>query len=159
MARICFVCLGNICRSPTAEGVMQALVEEAGLSARFVLDSAGTSGYHQGEPADSRSIAAARRRGYSLESRSRQFKASDFSRFDYVVAMDQSNLSGLEQLASSEPERAKLHLLRDFDEASPEGAEVPDPYYGGPGGFDRVLDICEAGCRGLLAHVRREQAP
>jgi protein-tyrosine phosphatase len=157
MARICFVCLGNICRSPTAEGVMQSLVGESGLGNLISIDSAGTSGYHQGEAADSRSIEAARRRGYRLESRSRRFTASDFARFDYVVAMDRANLSGLEELAGTPGERSKLYLLRDFDKASPDGAEVPDPYYGGPGGFDRVLDICEAGCTGLLAHVRKQQ--
>lgn len=156
MVRICFVCLGNICRSPTAEGVMQHLVTRAGLSEHIELDSAGTSAYHIGERPDRRSAEAARRRGIELVGRSRQFDACDFDDFHYVVAMDTSNLRDLKGLARSQADRDKLSLLRDFDPDSPRGASVPDPYYGGVDGFDEVLDICEAGCRHLLAHVREE---
>jgi protein-tyrosine phosphatase len=156
MVRICFVCLGNICRSPTEEGVMAHLVDRAGLAAAIVIDSAGTSSYHVGERADARARKTAEGRGFKLPSRSRQFRAEDFARFEYVIAMDASNRQALLRLAPSESARARVHLLRDFDEKSPRGSDVPDPYYGGPEGFEEVFDICEAGCRGLLAHVRRE---
>ncbi len=155
MVRICFVCLGNICRSPTAEGVMAMLVERAGLTERIELDSAGTSAYHIGERPDRRSAEAARRRGIELRGRARQFVTSDFDDFDYVVAMDKANLRDLEVLCRSVADRNKLSLLRDYDPESPKGAGVPDPYYGGEDGFDRVLDICEAGCRQLLEQLRR----
>ena len=156
MVRICFVCLGNICRSPTAEGVMQYLVERAGLDEHVQLDSAGTSAYHQGERPDRRSAEAALRRGIELRGRARQFDASDFDDFDYVVAMDKANLRDLTQLCRSAADRTKLSLLRDHDPESPNGSGVPDPYYGGDDGFDRVLDICEAGCRHLLERLRRD---
>jgi protein-tyrosine phosphatase len=156
MVRICFVCLGNICRSPTAEGVMRHLVEEAGLAQQVVVESAGTGDWHVGNAADERARTAAQRRGYRLDGRARQFVPADFARCDYVVAMDASNRRNLEQLAPSPQARAKVRLLREFE---PEGAggDVPDPYYGGPEGFERVLDLCEEACRGLLAHVRRER--
>jgi protein-tyrosine phosphatase len=153
--RICFVCLGNICRSPTAEGIMLQLVEQAGLSARIEIDSAGTGGYHIGERADPRSRAEAQRRGVELPSRARKFVAEDFERFDYVIAMDRANLAQLAQLAVGDEQLAKLHLLRAFDPASARDAEVPDPYYGGDQGFGRVFDICHAGCTGLLEHIRQ----
>lgn len=154
--RVCFVCLGNICRSPTADGVMVALVEQAGLADHIVVDSAGTSAHHVGEAADSRSAAVARSRGYALTSRSRQFVPADWTRFDYVLAMDRSNLRSLERLPGRRAFTGTLALFRDFDPASPAGADTPDPYYGGPGGFDRVLDLCEQGCAGLLAAIRRD---
>lgn len=160
--RICFVCLGNICRSPTAEGVMRALVERAGLGERVLVDSAGTAGYHTGEPSDSRSIAHAKRRGYALTHLARTFTRSDFARFDYVVAMDGANYRSLQHIAPDAAARAKISMLRAYEIAEEERSrreghafdEVPDPYYGGADGFERVLDICEAGCSALLAHVR-----
>lgn len=152
--RVCFVCLGNICRSPTAEGVMLALVRDAGLSGRIAIDSAGTGAWHAGEPADARARAAARARGIELTGTARLFVRADLERFDYVLAMDRANLGVLRQMARGPEELAKIHLFRSFDPAAPAGAEVPDPYYGGPQGFDEVLDICERGCRGLLAHLR-----
>lgn len=154
--RLCFVCLGNICRSPTAEGVMQHLVDAEGLGDHVELDSAGTGAWHAGERADARARATAAGRGLELTSIARQFEPEDFARFDYVVAMDEQNLRELERLAASDDDRAKLHLFRSFDPASPPGAAVPDPYYGGDQGFEEVFDICEAACRGLLAHLRRE---
>lgn len=135
---------------------MQHLVEAAALTEHIELSSAGTGAYHVGERPDRRSAAAARERGVELKGRARQFEASDFDAFDFVVAMDTSNLKNLTELCRSDDDRAKLSLLRDFDPASPKGSSVPDPYYGGPGGFDEVLDICEAGCRHLLAQLRRE---
>ncbi|MFN8607058.1 MAG: low molecular weight protein-tyrosine-phosphatase [Vulcanimicrobiota bacterium] len=149
---LCFVCLGNICRSPTAEGVMLHLLKERGLEHKILVDSAGTGGYHLGEPADHRSIQAARRRGVHLPSRARQFEKADLLRFDYVLAMDTSNLSALERIGDGQ-QRHKIHLLRDFDPKSRKGSSVPDPYYGGDGGFEEVLDQCFAACQGLLEHL------
>lgn len=151
--RICFVCLGNICRSPTAEGVMLKLVRDAALAERFVIDSAGTGAYHTGERADPRSREEALSRGVELPSIARQFVEEDFDRFDYVIAMDRQNRRGLQALARTQADHAKIHLLRSFDRAA-DGIDVPDPYHGGPKGFARVFDICEAGCRALLAQVR-----
>lgn len=152
--RVCFVCLGNICRSPTAEGVMRHLVEQEGLGDWLAIDSAGTAAYHVGERPDPRTRAAAAKRGIRVDGRARQFEAADFDRFDHVVAMDRSNLRKLEALAPTAEARAKLSLLRDHDPHAPPGSEVPDPYYGGEDGFDEVLDICLAGCRGLLERLR-----
>lgn len=146
-----FVCLGNICRSPTAEGIFRRLAEEAGLSARFTIDSAGTGAWHAGERADSRMRAAAKKRGYLLASIARQVEGPDFERFDHVIAMDRINREDL--LAVCPPaHRGKIRLLRDFDE-HPEDGDVPDPYYGGPAGFERVMDIVERCCRRLLAEL------
>ena len=154
MIRVCFVCLGNICRSPTAEGVFRRFVSDAGLEKHIAIDSAGTGSYHIGEAPDARARAAARRRGYELSGRARQFQRGDFDSFDQVLAMDEDNLRALKKLALTEAERSKLHLLREFDATAPAGAEVPDPYYGGPSGFDEVIDICERACRGLLDAIR-----
>jgi protein-tyrosine phosphatase len=151
--RICFVCLGNICRSPTAHGVMERLVEAAGLAAQVAIDSAGTAAYHIGELPDERSRAAARRRGIELTHRARQFARADLDRFDLVVAMDHQNLQRLSQLAGART-APPIVLLRSFDPTAAPGAEVPDPWGGGEDGFDEVLDQCERACRGLLAHVR-----
>ena len=153
--RVSFVCLGNICRSPTAEAVMRHLVAEAGLGDRIEIDSAGTGDWHVGEPRDRRSSAVGKKRGIPLQGRARQFVPVDFARFDYVLAMDNQNLATLRALAPDEAARAKVRLLRSFDPTSPAGADVPDPYYGGPQGFDEVFDICARACRGLLAEIRR----
>jgi protein-tyrosine phosphatase len=155
---VCFVCLGNICRSPTAEGVMRHLVEKASLGARIEIGSAGTAGYHTGDLPDRRSRAAARKRGIELTSRARQFAAKDWERFDYVLAMDGENYDVLARQAPSDAARSRLHLLREFDPESPPRAAVPDPYYGGDDGFEQVLDLCEVACAGLLEHIRREHA-
>lgn len=151
--KILFVCMGNICRSPTAEGVMARLIAEAGLADRVTIDSAGTGGWHIGELPDPRSCEAARRRGIELTHRARQVSRVDLDRFDLVLVMDGDNLRRV--TAMSDPRaRAEVRLLRSFDPSAPEGATVPDPYSGGPEGFDEVLDICERACAGLLAHVR-----
>jgi protein-tyrosine phosphatase len=150
-----FVCLGNICRSPTAEAVMRHLIKEEGLEQKVLLDSAGLGDWHVGQARDSRSQAVGRRRGIPLEGVARQFQPSDFARFDYVLAMDRQNRDGLLDLAPDDEARSKVRLLRSFDPAAPPEAEVPDPYYGGPQGFDQVFDICEAACAGLLEHLRR----
>jgi protein-tyrosine phosphatase len=151
---VSFVCLGNICRSPTAEAIMRHLVRAEGLEDRILIDSAGTGGWHVGEPRDARSAAVGRRRGMPLGGAARQWARSDFARFDYVLAMDRQNLADLVRLAPDEAARAKVRLLRSFDPGA-DHDEVPDPYYGGPDGFDRVFDACEAACRALLEHVRR----
>ena len=159
--RVLFVCLGNICRSPTAEGVMRALVREAGLQASVELDSAGTGGWHVGSPPDPRAAAAAGARGIELGGRARTVTSADFERFDLLLAMDRSNARELRRLARDEEQRAKVRLLREFDPAcAGEGAsasgtelDVPDPYYGAAGGFEEVLDLVQAACAGLLARI------
>ena len=157
MTRILFVCMGNICRSPTAEGVMRHLVREAGLQDEIVIDSAGTGGWHAGDPPDRRATAAARARGVTLEGGARQLTVDDFEDFDLLLAMDRDNLAGIRAIAPDEEAAAKARLLREYDPASA-GApdlDVPDPYYGGPQGFETVLDQVEAACRGLLDEIRR----
>ena len=156
MVRMCFVCLGNICRSPTAEGIMKHLVDEAGLSKKISIDSAGTGAWHAGEKADRRSRSAAKRRGVELTSIARQFVVEDFDRFDYIVAMDRQNLADLRDMAPTQDDAQKLSLLRAHDMHAPAEADVPDPYYGGPRGFDEVFDICESACRDMLQRVRRD---
>jgi len=135
---------------------MRHVLHEEGLADRVAIDSAGTSAYHVGEAPDARSTAAARERGIRMTGAARQFVREDFHGFDYVLAMDGSNYTDLVGLAATAEHKDKVHLFRSFDPASEDGAEVPDPYYGGKRGFDEVLDICDAACRGLLAHLRRE---
>lgn len=149
---VLFVCLGNICRSPLAEGIFRALVDERGLTDRFEIDSAGTGGWHVGEPADSRATMVAKRYGVTLESRARQVTAQDLTRFDYVIAMDRDNLSVLERMLESSGADTELHLLREFD-AEGDGDEVPDPYYGGARGFENVYEMIERSSAALLEHV------
>ena len=151
---VCFVCLGNICRSPTAEGIFKKLVREAGLETRIAVESRGTGDWHTGEPADARARAAAKRRGVVLDGTACRFDRDDFARFDYILSMDTRVLDSLRRIARSDDERGRIHNFRSFDPDSLPDAPVPDPYYGGADGFDQVFDICEAGCRGLLAHVR-----
>ena len=152
---VSFVCTGNICRSPTAEAVMRHLVQEAGLDGAIEIDSAGTGAWHVGEARDERSRSVGQRRGMPLAGVARQFGRSDFARFDYVLALDRENLANLLRLAPDAHARAKLHLLREFDPASPPHSDVPDPYYGNIDGFERVFEICEAACRGLLDRLCR----
>ena len=129
---------------------MLHLVREAGLEGSISIDSAGTGAWHAGELADARSRKVAASRGFELPSRARQFKAADFARFEYVFAMDSSNFSNLEQMTSNGKQRDKLSLLRDWDPETEGEQDVPDPYYGGPSGFDDVFDLCEQACRALL---------
>jgi protein-tyrosine phosphatase len=159
--RILFVCLGNICRSPTAEGVMRALVRDAGLQEEIELDSAGTGGWHVGSSPDERASAAAQARGLTLAGQARQVRASDFEDFDLLVAMDRSNARDLQRLAPDLEARAKVRLLREFDPAAGDGhaLDVPDPYYGAEGGFDEVLDIVEAACERLVDEIRAGRLP
>jgi len=153
--KLLFVCMGNICRSPTAEGVMRHLLREEGLEDEIVIDSAGTGAWHVGNPPDRRATAAARARGIALEGAARQVRPSDFEDFDLLLVADRENLADMRAIAPDEEARAKVRLLRSFDPASDGRAlDVPDPYYGGPDGFEDVLDLVEAACRGLLAEIR-----
>jgi protein-tyrosine phosphatase len=174
--RILFVCMGNICRSPTAEGIMRALVREAGLEREIELDSAGTGAWHVGSPPDPRASEVAQARGIALEGTARQVRIEDFDEFDLVVAMDRFNLDELRLMAASEEGHEKIRLLREFDPSNrrhPARApdpyvervslaemealaelDVPDPYYGGEKGFEEVLDLVQAACEGLLAQIR-----
>lgn len=156
MIHILFVCMGNICRSPTAQGVFTKLVEAHRLEGAIRVDSAGTHAYHIGEPPDRRAQNAARRRGVDLSTlTARQVYDSDFHEFDYILAMDQANLENLRQRCPDE-HRHKLHLFLDFAPDQTED-EVPDPYYGNRSGFDRVLDLTDAAARGLLLDICKRQ--
>ncbi len=151
---VLFVCMGNICRSPTAQGTFERLIEEAQLAHRIHTDSAGTHAYHVGEPPDTRAREAADKRGIDLRrQRARRVDPADFDYFDYVVAMDRSNLADLLAICPDE-HREKLCLLLEFAQHLSQ-QDVPDPYYGGAQGFERVLDLVEEGARGLLEDVRR----
>ncbi|MHB8235670.1 MAG: low molecular weight protein-tyrosine-phosphatase [Solirubrobacteraceae bacterium] len=154
--RLLFVCLGNICRSPTAEGTMRALVREAGLQEQIELDSAGTGSWHVGSPPDERATAAAAGRGIALEGAARRVRDEDFQDFNLILAMDRQNLQELRRMAPDASARARVHLLREFDPASADrdDLDVPDPYYGEGDGFELVLDHVQAGCAGLLAQIR-----
>ena len=155
MRSVLFVCTGDICRSPTAEGVFRKMVVDGGLSHLITADSAGTVGYHAGEPPDPRSQAAAARRGYELARlRARRVVRTDFERFDLVLAMDFGHREVLARLAP-EGGQQKLRMLLEYAQAAP-SLEVPDPYYGGPQGFEVVLDLIEDASRGLLAAMRAE---
>jgi protein-tyrosine phosphatase len=150
--RILFVCMGNICRSPTAEGVMRRLVEGAGLD--IEIDSAGTGAWHAGDPPDRRATLAARSRGITLEGAARQVTPDDFRRFDLLIALDRANLRELLAVAPDEEAAEKVRLLREFDPGAGGDLDVPDPYYGADRGFETVLDMVEAACRGLIDELR-----
>jgi protein-tyrosine phosphatase len=157
VTRILFVCLGNICRSPTAEGVMRHVIREQGLDGRVEVDSAGTGGWHVGAPPDERATEAARRREIVLEGSARRFAPADFERFDLVLAMDEANRRDLLEAAPDAAARAKVRMLREFDPDSSDGdLDVPDPYFGGEQGFEHVLDLIEAATRGLLDELRAD---
>lgn len=157
MFRVLFVCMGNICRSPTAEGVFKAMVAAEGLSDRIDSDSAGTHGYHIGSPPDRRTIAAAKMRGYDLTPlRARRVSAADFAAFDLVLAMDSENRATLQRLCPA-PHKDRLKLFLEF---APDlgDRDVPDPYYGNGESFERVLDLAEGGSKGLIAVIRQKLA-
>ena len=153
---VLFVCLGNICRSPTAEGVMAHLLHEEGLDGRIEIDSAGTGSWHVGHSPDERSTAAARERGIELSGHARQVDLADFEAFDLILAMDRANYDELHGMAPDDDARERVKLLREYDPLAVEAGEleVPDPYYGGPDGFEEVLDLVTRACEGLLAEVR-----
>ncbi|WP_232296842.1 low molecular weight protein-tyrosine-phosphatase [Microscilla marina] len=156
MTKVLFVCLGNICRSPMAEGVFIDLLKQHDLSDQIYCESAGTAAYHTGELPDSRMRDTARKHGIELTSRARQVEAQDLHEFDYVLAMDQSNYRNIMQL-TQEPEsiKAKVMLMRDFDEQE-KGGEVPDPYYGGIDGFENVYQVLKRSNQAFLAFIQQE---
>ena len=151
--RILFVCMGNICRSPTADGIMRQLVADAGLEHAIEIDSAGTHNYHPNDPPDPRSQAAAKKRGYDLSPlRARQVVDADFADFDILLAMDEENLANLKRRCPKQ-HAGKLRLMMEYA-GNHKAREVPDPYYEGPHGFEIVLDYLEDACEGLLAKTR-----
>jgi protein-tyrosine phosphatase len=156
--RLLFVCMGNICRSPTAEAVMRDLLRREGLEDAIAIDSAGTGGWHAGEPPDRRSTAAAHARGIVMDGAARQVAAEDFATHDLLLAADARNVAELRAVAPDAEAAARVRLLREFDpEAVAAGdLDVPDPYYGGLRGFEHVLDLVERACAGLLATLRAE---
>jgi len=153
MIKVLFVCMGNICRSPTAEGIFRQIVNSAELADKIAIDSAGTHSYHIGKQPDKRAQAASLKRGINLSKlRGRQVESADFEKFDYVIAMDNSNHADLTQVAGGSAEN--LFMFLSFSENFNEN-EVPDPYYGGEQGFEHVLDLVEDASRGLLAHIQK----
>ncbi|MFE2518942.1 low molecular weight protein-tyrosine-phosphatase [Streptomyces mirabilis] len=154
--RVCFVCTGNICRSPMAESVFRARIEEAGLDGLVEVDSAGTGGWHEGDGADSRTVAVLEAAGYESGHAARQFHTSWFSRLDLVIALDSGHLKALRRLAPTPEDAAKVRLLRSYDPDAGDDLDVPDPYYGPMGGFEECLEMVEAASPGLLAAVQQE---
>lgn len=152
---VIFICMGNICRSPTAEAVFRHYVQNAGLAGQIMIDSAGTIDFHAGKAPDLRAQRAAQRRGYDMSGlRGRQVEDGDFYRFDYVLAMDRDNLAFLQRLAPLDSE-TKMQLFLEYARNHTE-REVPDPYYGGSDGFERVLDMVEDAAEGLLQHIQQK---
>ncbi|MFF0221736.1 low molecular weight protein-tyrosine-phosphatase [Streptomyces sp. NPDC004629] len=152
--RVCFVCTGNICRSPMAESVFRARTAEAELADLVEVDSAGTGGWHEGEGADPRAVAVLEEHGYDIDHTARRFQLSWFSRLDLVIALDSGHLKALRRLAHTEEDARKVRLLRSYDAGAGDDLDVPDPYYGGPDGFAECLEMVEAASTGLLAAVR-----
>ena len=151
---ILFVCLGNICRSPAAEAMMQVLVERHGLTERVILDSAGTYGGHSGERSDPRMRRAAEARGIPMTHRARQVREEDFERFDMLIAMDDNNYENLFRLAPNRDYHSKIYRFREFLRHHPEWSYIPDPYYEGQEGFELVLDLLEDGCTTLIERLQ-----
>ena len=151
--RLLFVCLGNICRSPAAEGVMRTLVENAGRGDEFVIDSAGIGGWHVGQLPDSRMRRRGSVRGYRFDSRARQLSEADFSRFDLILVMDNANVRAVKAMASAPEQRDKVRMLGSYMTSHAGVSEIPDPYYGDDSDFDYALDLIEDACRGLLAEM------
>lgn len=154
--RLLFVCLGNICRSPSAEAVMKKLVKDKGLESHFVIDSAGTIGHHAGQPADERMRTHAKQRGIVLDSISRRVTTDDFYDFDLIIGMDDHNISELKRKAPDWESVQKIHQMTEFS-SSEHYDHVPDPYYGGADGFELVLDLLEESCQGLLDYIDSSQ--
>lgn len=149
-----FVCLGNICRSPAAEGIMKKMIEDEGLNDRVFVDSAGTSNWNDGKTPDERMRKHGLKRGYDFCTIARTFKSSDFDKFDYIIVMDNNNYMNVKKLSRSEEDVSKIHRMTDFSINFSDHAHVPDPYYGGDDGFNLVMDLLEDGCRGLLKEIK-----
>ena len=154
MKKVLFVCLGNICRSPAAEGVFTKMIKDAGLDDRVSIDSCGTAAHHEGESADIRMREHAKRRGYELTSIARGLVRKDFDEFDYILTMDNSNFNNVVALAADNQKR-KIKKLTDFCSNHPHD-QIPDPYYGGPDGFELVLELLEDACQGLVDQIKEE---
>ncbi len=154
---VLFVCIGNICRSPTAEGIFQSMVEKAGLDDKIKIDSAGSSGYHIGELPHPTTQEAAAKRGYNLQTRARQYSEQDFFNFDYIVGMDESNQGHLQALAPDNHTAQIISFIDLCPTYKNQFPDVPDPYYGGPNGFELVLDVVEEGCKNLLGKIQKKQ--
>lgn len=152
--KLLFVCLGNICRSPSAENIMNHLIAQRGLEDQIECDSAGTSAYHIGSAPDRRMAAAAAKQGIKLQGRARQFKQEDFEAFDLILAMDKDNYRNILYLDQENQYKDKVRLMCDFCTRHPNISEVPDPYYGGPEGFNQVIDLLMDGCEGLLDQLK-----
>ncbi|MFI5470091.1 low molecular weight protein-tyrosine-phosphatase [Streptomyces cacaoi] len=152
--RVCFVCTGNICRSPMAESVFRARVEDAGLEGLIEVESAGTGDWHEGENADPRALSVLEEHGYALDHTARRFEPSWFARLDLVLALDSGHLRALRLLAPTKEDAAKIRLLRSYDPAAADDLDVPDPYYGVLSGFEECLEMVEEASTGLLAAVR-----
>ncbi|NQZ01586.1 MAG: low molecular weight phosphotyrosine protein phosphatase [Bdellovibrionales bacterium] len=155
--KVLFVCLGNICRSPAAEGIFINMVQSEGLQDSFQIDSAGTGAWHEGEPADGRMREHAKQRGYELPSIARQFKTSDFKEFDYILTMDNMNFEDVIALADNQQEKDKVRKMVSFCKVH-DVPGVPDPYHGGDDGFRLVMDILEDGCSELLKKLKEEMS-
>ncbi|WP_352422441.1 low molecular weight protein-tyrosine-phosphatase [Proteiniphilum sp.] len=154
--RLLFVCLGNICRSPAAEGIMATVVKKHDLQDIIEVDSAGTSGWHEGELPDERMRLHGERRGYNFDSPARKFRKSDFDDFDYILVMDRQNFSTVRSLATGKEQTDKIHMMTEFSRQYTHHDHVPDPYYGGTSGFELVLDLLEDACEGLLQAIKRK---
>lgn len=156
--RLLFVCLGNICRSPAAEGIMSGLVLKNELQDVIEVDSAGTSGWHEGDLPDERMRAHGEKRGYDFCSRARKFKKDDFENFDYIIVMDENNYKSIRLQTTDISQVNKIHLMTDFSVQNNNDNLIPDPYYGGTSGFELVLDLLEDACEGLLQAIKKEHS-
>lgn len=155
---VCFVCLGNICRSPTAEALLRRRLEDRGVGHLVVVESAGTGDWHVGDPPDPRARAEGHRRGIAVDGAARQFQPEDFQRFEMVLAMDRNNAADLRILAPDDASAAKVRLLREFDPAA-DGLDVPDPYYGGEDHFAETFEIVDRAVEGLILHLHERGLP
>jgi protein-tyrosine phosphatase len=155
--RLCFVCLGNIVRSPLAENMFRHLLEQAGIGEKYMVDSAGTSGWHVGEKPDRRMRRVASNHGVNYSGRAKQFQHRDFDNYDWIIAMDTSNATTLLGMAKTSEHQDKIHLMREFDPQGGPNSSVPDPYYGGIDGFDEVFQIVKSSCLGLLKSLENRE--
>ncbi len=158
VTRVCFVCLGNICRSPTAEAIMEHRLQFEDLGVEVQVESAGTGDWHVGHPPDARARDEATRRGIAMGGVAQQFTVADFDRFDLILAMDSANLEALRRIAPTPEAAATIHLLREFDPLAGDDVDVPDPYFGGSRGFVEVFDMVDRSVTGLLDHIAPARA-
>ena len=153
---VVFVCLGNICRSPAAEGIVRKMIADEGLSDRVSVDSAGTSSWNDGKEADERMQLHGKKRGYNFDSIARQFRSSDFEKFDYIIVMDNNNYMNVKKLAITQEDVDKIHRMTDFSVDFADHDHVPDPYFGGDDGFNLVMDLLEDAAKGLIKDIKEK---